>query len=65
MSCECDGPPVRFLQRTQAVMRVINSHAERADTKATGRYRHDLVVTLGRTCIMVNRFSGEGRRCFL
>jgi ribulose-bisphosphate carboxylase large chain len=62
---QCDGPHCPFDDRVDAVMRVVNRHADRAGLKAmcafniTGeidqmRRRHDLVARLGGTCVMVS-----------
>ena len=62
---QADGPHCPFDARAKAVMRVINSHADRTGKKVmfafnvTGevdemRRRHDLVVALGGTCVMVS-----------
>jgi ribulose-bisphosphate carboxylase large chain len=62
---QCDGPHCPFSERAEAVMRVINSHADRTGKKVmyafnvSGdvddmRHRHDLVLRLGGTCMMVS-----------
>ncbi len=62
---QSDGPSCPFEDRAQAVMRVINNHAERSGRKPmfafniTGdldqmRRRHDLVLELGGTCVMAS-----------
>lgn len=62
---QADGPACPFADRAQAVMAVINAHAERTGKKVmfafnlTGevdemRARHDLVAALGGTCVMVS-----------
>jgi ribulose-bisphosphate carboxylase large chain len=62
---QADGPACHFADRAQAVMAVINAHAERTGKKVmfafnlTGevdemRARHDLVAALGGTCVMVS-----------
>ncbi len=61
---QADGPHCPFDERARAVMRVVNEAAERTGKKAmvafnlTGdldkmRRRHDLVLALGGTCVMV------------
>ena len=65
---QADGPACPFDDRVQAVMRVINNHANRTGKKAmyafnlTGemnemRHRHDLLVREGATCLMVSIHS--------
>jgi ribulose-bisphosphate carboxylase large chain len=60
---QADGPHCPFEKRVRAVMRVVNEAAERSGKKAmvafnlTGdldqmRRRHDLVASLGGTCVM-------------
>ncbi len=60
-----DGPACPFDDRVRAVMAVINRHADRTGKKVmyafnlSGgidqmRYRHDLVLAQGGTCVMVN-----------
>ncbi len=60
---QADGPGCPFEARTRAVLRVVNAHADRTGKKVmyalniTGeldemRRRHDLVLTLGGTCVM-------------
>ena len=62
---QSDGPHCPFAARTEAVMRVINRHADRTGKKVmyafnvSGevdemRRRHDLVLKLGGSCIMVS-----------
>jgi ribulose-bisphosphate carboxylase large chain len=62
---QADGPHCPFAARVEAVMRVINEHAERSGKKVmyafnvTGevdemKRRHDLVADRGGTCIMVS-----------
>ena len=62
---QSDGPSCPFDRRASAVMRVINDHAERSGRKVmfafnlTGeidqmRRRHDLVESLGGTCVMAS-----------
>ena len=62
---QSDGPACPFDQRVEAVMRVIDSHAQRAGKKVmyafnlTGeldqmRRRHDLLARRGATCMMVS-----------
>ncbi len=62
---QADGPACPFDERATAVMEVVNAHAERTGKKVmyafnlTGdldqmRRRHDLVVKLGGTCVMVS-----------
>ncbi len=62
---QADGPACPFADRAQAVMAVINAHAERTGKKVmyafnlTGevdemRARHDLVEALGGTCVMAS-----------
>lgn len=62
---QADGPHCPFEERAQAVMRVINNHAERTGKKVmyafnlTGevdqmRRRHDLVEALGGTLVMAS-----------
>lgn len=62
---QADGPHCPFAQRVEAVMAVINSHAERAGRKVmfafnlTGEIdemlrRHDIVEQAGGTCVMVS-----------
>lgn len=67
---QCDGPHCPFTDRAHAVMEVINRHADHAGRKVmyafniTGevdemRRRHDLVLQLGGTCVMVS-LNGVG-----
>jgi ribulose-bisphosphate carboxylase large chain len=62
---QSDGPPCPFERRVEAVMRVINDHAERSGKKVmyafnlTGeldqmRRRHDLLLRHGATCLMAS-----------
>lgn len=62
---QADGPSCPFDDRVEAVMRVLNDHADRTGKKVmyafnlTGevddmRRRHDLVRELGGTCVMVS-----------
>jgi ribulose-bisphosphate carboxylase large chain len=62
---QSDGPSCPFEERAQAVMRVINRHADRTGRKTmfafnlTGeidemRRRHDFVERLGGTCVMAS-----------
>jgi ribulose-bisphosphate carboxylase large chain len=62
---QADGPHCPFEDRARAVMRVINAHAQRTGKKVmyafniTGeldemKRRHDLVASLGGTCVMVS-----------
>jgi len=62
---QADGPSCPFDERVDAVMRVINDHADRTGKKVmfafniTGeiddmRRRHDLVVEKGGTCVMAS-----------
>jgi len=62
---QADGPHCPFDERVDAVMRVVNDHAERTGKKTmiafnlTGeidemRRRHDKVVAAGGTCVMVS-----------
>lgn len=62
---QSDGPACPFEARARAVMKVINSHADRTGRKVmfafnlTGdmdqmRRRHDLVLSLGGTCVMAS-----------
>jgi ribulose-bisphosphate carboxylase large chain len=62
---QSDGPHCPFDERAEAVMRVVNDHAERTGKKVmfalniTGdldqmRRRHDLVRSLGGTCVMAS-----------
>ena len=62
---QADGPHCPFDRRAEAVMRVVNAHADRTGKKAmvafnlTGdldqmRRRHDLVLALGGTCVMAS-----------
>jgi ribulose-bisphosphate carboxylase large chain len=62
---QADGPLCPFEDRLRAVMQVINAHADRTGKKVmyaaniTGeidemRWRHDLVVAAGGTCVMVS-----------
>jgi ribulose-bisphosphate carboxylase large chain len=62
---QCDGPHCPFETRVDAVMRVINEHAERTGKKVmfafnlTGEIeemlrRHDHVLARGGTCVMVS-----------
>jgi ribulose-bisphosphate carboxylase large chain len=62
---QADGPACPFEERVRAVMAVIDAHADRTGKKVmfafnlTGevdemRRRHDLVLGLGGTCVMVN-----------
>jgi ribulose-bisphosphate carboxylase large chain len=62
---QADGPACPFAERARAVMAVINDHADRTGRKVmyafnlTGevdemRARHDLVESLGGTCVMVS-----------
>ena len=62
---QSDGPLCPFDERARAVMRVINDHAQRSGKKVmfafniTGeidqmRSRHDLVESLGGTCVMAS-----------
>lgn len=62
---QSDGPSCPFEERARAVMQVINEHAQKSGRKPmfafniTGdldqmRYRHDLVVELGGTCVMAS-----------
>lgn len=62
---QADGPLCPFARRVEAVMRVINNHADRTGKKVmyafnlTGEIdqmleRHDQVLRLGGTCIMVS-----------
>jgi ribulose-bisphosphate carboxylase large chain len=62
---QSDGPHCPFDERVRAVMRVINTHAERTGRKVmyafnlTGeldqmRRRHDLLVSEGATCLMAS-----------
>ncbi len=62
---QADGPACPFADRARAVMAVINDHADRTGKKVmyafnlTGevdemRARHDLVASLGGTCVMVS-----------
>jgi ribulose-bisphosphate carboxylase large chain len=62
---QADGSYCPFEDRARAVMRVVNDHAERTGKKAmvafniTGdldemRRRHDLVLSLGGTCVMAS-----------
>ena len=62
---QADGPACPFEARVDAVMRVVNAHAERTGKKVmvafnlTGetdemRRRHDHVLTRGGTCVMVS-----------
>lgn len=62
---QADGPHCPFAQRVEAVMAVINSHADRAGRKVmfafnlTGEIdemlrRHDIVEQAGGTCVMVS-----------
>ncbi|GLK72952.1 ribulose-bisphosphate carboxylase large subunit family protein [Ancylobacter dichloromethanicus] len=62
---QSDGPHCRFDARVRAVMEVINDHAERTGKKVmfafnlTGeidqmRWRHDLVLEQGGTCVMAS-----------
>jgi ribulose-bisphosphate carboxylase large chain len=65
---QCDGPHCPFSERLAAVMRVINEHAGRTGKKVmyafniTGEidemlHRHDQVVAVGGTCVMVSIHS--------
>jgi ribulose-bisphosphate carboxylase large chain len=65
---QCDGPHCPFEERVKAVMRVIAGHADRTGKKVmyaaniTGEIdemlrRHDRVVALGGTCVMVSIHS--------
>lgn len=65
---QCDGPHCPFDDRVEAVMRVINAHADRAGKKVmfafnlTGevdemRRRHDTVLSAGGTCVMASMNS--------
>ncbi len=67
---QADGPSCPFADRAQAVMHVVNDHAERTGKKVmyafnlTGeveemRERHDLVRDLGGTCVMAS-LNGVG-----
>jgi ribulose-bisphosphate carboxylase large chain len=78
---QCDGPHCPFEERVTAVMRVIAGHADRTGKKVmyaaniTGEIdemlrRHDRVVALGGTCVMVSihsvglaGFTALRRRC--
>ena len=62
---QADGPHCPFAQRVEAVMRVINNHADRTGKKVmfafnlTGEIdqmltRHDLVLRHGGTCVMLS-----------
>ena len=62
---QSDGPSCPFDERARAVMDVINAHADKSGKKVmfafnlTGdldqmRWRHDLVVELGGTCVMTS-----------
>ena len=62
---QSDGPHCPFAERVQAVMEVINRHAEKTGKKVmfafnvTGevdemRERHDVVLAAGGTCVMVS-----------
>ncbi|MFN7923559.1 MAG: ribulose-bisphosphate carboxylase large subunit family protein [Bryobacteraceae bacterium] len=62
---QCDGDGCPFAERVEAVMRVINRHADRSGKKVmfafnvTGEVeemlaRHDLVAKHGGTCVMVS-----------
>lgn len=62
---QADGPNCPFDERVEAVMRVINQHADKTGKKVmygfnlTGevdqmRHRHDLVQELGGTCVMAS-----------
>jgi len=62
---QADGPSCPFVDRARAVMAVINDHAQRTGRKVmyafnlTGevdemRTRHDLVESLGGTCVMAS-----------
>ncbi len=62
---QCDGPHCRFEARVDAVMNVVNHHADRIGRKTmvafnlTGeidemRRRHDFVVAKGGTCVMAS-----------
>jgi ribulose-bisphosphate carboxylase large chain len=62
---QSDGADCRFEDRARAVMHVINAHADRSGRKVmfafnlTGdldqmRWRHDLVLSLGGTCVMAS-----------
>jgi ribulose-bisphosphate carboxylase large chain len=62
---QSDGPACPFADRAHAVMQVINAHADRTGRKVmyafnlTGdidqmRHRHDLVQSLGGTCVMAS-----------
>ena len=62
---QSDGRDCRFESRARAVMEVINAHADRSGSKVmfafnlTGdldqmRRRHDLVLSLGGTCVMAS-----------
>jgi len=62
---QADGPHCPFDERARAVMRVVNEQADRTGKKAmyafniTGdldqmRRRHDLVLSLGGTCVMAS-----------
>ena len=65
---QADGPNCPFEERLRAVMRVLNTHAERTGRKVmyaaniTGEIdemlrRHDLVVAEGGTCVMISMNS--------
>src|SRR5262249_26847504 len=65
---QCDGPHCPFEERVKAGMRVIAGHADRTGKKVmyaaniTGEIddmlrRHDRVVALGGTCVMVSIHS--------
>ncbi|MEO1017673.1 MAG: ribulose-bisphosphate carboxylase large subunit family protein [Pseudomonadota bacterium] len=62
---QCDGPHCPFGQRVEAVMNIVNRHADRTGKKVmvafnlTGeidemRARHDLVLAKGGTCVMAS-----------
>ena len=62
---QADGPHCPFDQRVAAVMRVVNAHADRSGKKVMFAFnitgdldqmlrRHDLVLSLGGTCVMAS-----------
>lgn len=62
---QSDSPHSPFAERVQAVMRVVNNHAEKSGKKVMVAFnltgdletmlrRHDLVAEQGGTCVMVN-----------
>ena len=62
---QCDGPACPFAERAQAVMEVINRHADKSGRKVMFAFnvsgeidemqrRHDLVAKLGGTCVMAS-----------